>query len=342
MGHDLLAHALANPARLPFLALDEWNRLLRYARRSELLARVASQAFGHQAGGHLPHAAREPLEQAQQISGALREQRHTDLLALMQVVAPIGIELVALKGTAHWLCDITVTNDRQFAELDVWAGPQSGLQFEAALLGQGWLRAETQPGMRVGVERWLGPVDAAQRVPVLNVHADALSAAPFGRFGLGLQWAARLPVADAAGLHVPAPTDMVLCAVAQLFRGPVGNHGLRDLSDIDMLLRRFGSQPGFWTDLLERADLLCLSWSLRFALRQAQRLLGTPVPSAVHDAMRIGAPPRWLSGLMNRLWSRLLCTPRSQTDRVPARLSALLLSLHARWLGVAASVTRRL
>ena len=119
MAHDLVAQALANPGRLPFLALGEWARLLRHAQRSQLLARVAVSAIGHQAEASLPQQPRLQLERVQQATVRQRQQRRLDLQDLMRLIAPIGVDVVALKGTAHWLCDIGPTNDSQFAKIHV-------------------------------------------------------------------------------------------------------------------------------------------------------------------------------------------------------------------------------
>ena len=112
MRRDRVAHALANPAQLPFLALSDWTRLLRHAQRSELLARIATLAFGHQLIGRLPQLPRRQLELVQQAVVTQQQQRQLDLQALMRLIEPIGVEVVALQGTAYWLCHIAATNDR--------------------------------------------------------------------------------------------------------------------------------------------------------------------------------------------------------------------------------------
>ena len=339
----MVAQALANPGRLPFLALGEWARLLRHAQRSQLLARVAVSAFGHQADGSLPQQPRQQLERVQQATVRQRQQRRLDLLDLMHLIAPIGVDIVALKGTAHWLCDIGPTNDSQFAELDIWVERSSCERLEALLLANGWTRVDwPTPGEPLQT-RWSGPPGASDHsATTLNLHCQMLPALPCADAGLAQQVAARQAVPDVPGLHVPAPSDMVLCAMAELLHNGHGEHGLRDLSDIDVLLRHFGSRPGFWADLAERADALELSRLLYYGLRHSVRLFATPVPMHVRESMRAAAPSDRVLRLMDALWSRVLCTPHTRARSSMTPLCVDLLGLRARWLRAVAAWTRRM
>jgi hypothetical protein len=57
--------------------------------------------------------------------------------------------------------------------------------------------------------------------------------------------------------------------------------GLRNLWDIDRLLRQFGADPAFWPDLAERARLHDMAAPLARALRLAAQLYDTPVDRAL-------------------------------------------------------------
>lgn len=78
-----------------------------------------------------------------------------------------------------------------------------------------------------------------------------------------------------------APPDMVPHSATHLFHDGELAHGLRNLSDLDLLLRRFVADPAFWDALLACADKLTLGRPLLYALACLVSLLGTPVPAAV-------------------------------------------------------------
>jgi len=109
----------------------------------------------------------------------------------------------------------------------------------------------------------------------------------------------------------------------------VGNN-LRDLVDLDSLLREFASVEDFWPRLTVRARELDLTRPLYYALRYAVRILGTPIPAQVLHEAEIGRPPRLLRGLMDALFLRTL-----QPDRASDGLASLArgsLYVRAHWL----------
>ena len=63
------------------------------------------------------------------------------------------------------------------------------------------------------------------------------------------QW----PVEGESRLRVLAPVDMVLHSATHLFCNEDVGNGLRDLVDLDSLLRDFALEPRFWPGLTARA-----------------------------------------------------------------------------------------
>jgi hypothetical protein len=83
------------------------------------------------------------------------------------------------------------------------------------------------------------------------------------------------------GLRILSPPDMIVHAVAHLFADGDLAGGLRNLWDIDRLLRAFAGQGDFWARLDERASLHQLRPHVARALRLAARLYGTRVDRAL-------------------------------------------------------------
>src|SRR4029450_13196348 len=79
------------------------------------------------------------------------------------------------------------------------------------------------------------------------------------------------------GLSILSPEDMIVHAAAHLFADGDLAGGLRNLWDIDRLLREFSADPAFWPRLAERARLHQLGRPVSLALRLAARLYGTAV-----------------------------------------------------------------
>jgi hypothetical protein len=89
------------------------------------------------------------------------------------------------------------------------------------------------------------------------------------------------------GLRILCPADIVVHAAAHLFADGDLAGGLRNLWDIDRLLREFAAAPGFWGCLAERARLHQLHGPVARALRLAARLYATPIDPEVAGRPRL-------------------------------------------------------
>jgi phytoene dehydrogenase-like protein len=100
---------------------------------------------------------------------------------------------------------------------------------------------------------------------------------------------------------------MVLHSAAHLFHEGEPDNLLRDLSDLDLLLRHFSStESDFWRRLIARADLHGLRLPLRLALRYCHQQLATPIPDAEMHAIGANVSRRWQERLLDFIYSRAL------------------------------------
>jgi hypothetical protein len=144
--------------------------------------------------------------------------------------------------------------------------------------------------------------------------------------------AASRPIVGEDRLRVLCPMDMVLHSATHLFHNEDLSQGLRDLADLDSLLRHFGSEPGFWDELPGRAAELDLARPLYYGLRYASHFLGTPVPSQTRRRADAGRPPRIAGRVMDALYDQAL-QPVSPSDAGSlTTLSRRALYVRAHWL----------
>src|SRR5690606_12624652 len=89
-----------------------------------------------------------------------------------------------------------------------------------------------------------------------------------------------------SGLQILSPPDLIVHAAAHLLAAGDLAGGLRNLWDVDRLVRQFSHELDFWPRLSERAHLHQLAGPVALALRLAQRLYGTPVDPALSGPAR--------------------------------------------------------
>jgi hypothetical protein len=212
--------------------------------------------------------------------------------------------------------------------------PHGGLpSVEAALMLRGWATGKTTAYDQRYYRRWmheLPPLRHISRQTWLDVHHAILPITARLKPDSAKLLAASRPVAGEPRLRVLAPVDMVLHSATHLFCNEDVGNSLRDLVDLDSLLREFASEEGFWPRLTVRARELDLPRPLYYALRYAVRVLGTPIPVQVLHEAEIGRPPPLLRGLMDALFLQTL-----QPDRATDRLASLArgsLYVRAHWL----------
>jgi hypothetical protein len=85
------------------------------------------------------------------------------------------------------------------------------------------------------------------------------------------------------GLRVPSTEDMIVHAAAHLIADGDLAGGLRNLWDIDRLLRQFGSEVDFWPRLGEQARRHELLPAVRRAVRLTADIYATAIPPAWRD-----------------------------------------------------------
>jgi hypothetical protein len=128
------------------------------------------------------------------------------------------------------------------------------------------------------------------------------------------------------------PVDMVIHSACHLFHEEELDKGLRDLTDLDALLRHFSGQPDFWSRLTERAHELDLALPLFYALRYAGRLLQTPVPASAISAMAASGPSRLRAAAMDAAYGRALLPLHASCSDWLTGAARRALFVRAHWL----------
>jgi Uncharacterised nucleotidyltransferase len=178
----------------------------------------------------------------------------------------------------------------------------------------------------------LPPLRHIQRQNVLDVHHAILPETARLKPSSAKLLSAARPLANSPHFAVLSPVDTVLHSMVHLFHNDDLSHALRDLSDLDLLLRHLGHVPDFWSDLLARARELDLARPLHYGLRYAHARLATPVPQ---ETLAVAGEdgPNWLAAALgDQLWARALRPQHASATDAWTPLAMFALYVRAHWL----------
>lgn len=305
----ILLTALRDPDRFATLAPADWDLLLRQSTSANLTPSVLALLEERGLLDRVPAQVRAHIEWVRPLAVRHRQAVQFEVARIREALARTGLPLILLKGAAYTMAGLRAGTGRLYSDVDILV-PKARLgEVESALMMAGWVSTHHDAYDQRYYRQWmheLPPMQHVKRQSAIDVHHAILpETAPVRPDPDKLRAAAR-PLDGQDGLAMLAPTDMVLHSAVHLFFDGEFDKGLRDLLDIHLLLGEFGAQPGFWEALVPRARVLQLERPLFYALRYAQRLLGTAVPAQVLEEAAPLGPRGPLLWLMDRLFERAL------------------------------------
>lgn len=333
-GTPLIVTAFRDPPALARFSPAEWDLLIRQADKSMLMASLHALAAGHGLLAAIPAPARAHLEWADTLGRRHRAGVHWEVAQIRAALQALAVPVVLLKGAAYTMAGLAPSRGRLFSDIDIMV-PRARLDdVESALLMNGWVASQHDAYDDRYYRQWmheLPPMVHVQRRSAIDVHHAILPLTAAARPDSAKLLAAAVALEDDPLFQVFAPCDMVLHSAVHLFHDEFA-HGLRDLIDLHRLLGQFGSAPGFWTALTARARELELGRPLFYALRYAERLLGTAVPPSAQAAAAASAPGAPLLALMDQLFLRALLPHHPSCNDAFTGAARFLLYLRANWL----------
>jgi len=306
---DLVTEALRTPERTLEFTLGEWNVFVRQARIAGVLARISLRIAELGLADRLPDPVRPHVDSALIVAEKQIRDVRWEIHCIREALATEGLPLILLKGAAYVAAGLPAARGRVFGDTDILAPKAEIGTAERALRRAGWFGEEMDDYDERYYRTWMHqipPMHHFHRRTVIDVHHTIVpetARADINRQSLREE---AVPIDGLNGVSVLAPTDMVVHTAAHLFNEGEFNHGLRDLSDLNALLRHFGTDPGFWPGLVERARSFGLHRPLSYALRFTHRLLGTPVPAPTLAESARDGPGAALAPLMTALFTRAL------------------------------------
>lgn len=326
--------ALREPQQVLVWTLFDWERVVRLARRSRLLARLAESLMAAGLIDQVPPQVRRHLLGEQRLSRA----RTTAVLWTIERTGLIlqgeAFPKVLLKGAAYLGQDLRIAAGRLPSDLDILVPRSRVNAAQSCLLDSGWTEAELDAHDQRYYHEWsheVPPMTHPLHEVELDLHHNILPKMAHVDIDVNALLL-NLKPSKWPGWQVLDPVDQLLHSAAHLFYDSEFRDRVRDIVDLDGLFREFSTTSGFGAQLLARARELGLMEPLALAVHFTTRWMQTPLPAEVLTA--VSSPNRFVrfETLITWLFEQVLRPV--EPDRVPSRrqrFAALMLLARYHW-----------
>ena len=332
---ELLTLVFRNPDAIHRFSIGDWDRLVRQARQAGLLARLHGRIHQDGLDTAIPAVARWHFEAATVLAESQKTEMRRELKLVHALLAGLDFPLVVLKGTAYVATNLPAASGRLVDAIDLLVPRERLDEVESVLKRADWQTVDLPEYEQRYYRCWRHDSPSRQhlrRATVVNLHHAIVPDS--ARFRLD---AAKLrrrvtEVPDLPGVAVLSTEDRILHAATLMFHDDGLPHGLRDLSDLDLLLRQAATEADFWPRLLARAEEMELSRPLFYALRYTRHFFDTPLPDEVHANLASAVPSTATLKLMDGIYTHMLVPNHHSCKDALTPLARHAAYLRAHWL----------
>ena len=332
---DLIVQVLLDPDRTRALDCQQWDLLIRQGRRANLLGKLAMCLAKRNLMAVIPDAPQRHIISALKMANRQDLAIRWEVSRIANAMSLFGIDLVLLKGAAYVLAELPCSRGRTFSDVDILVPKTRIIDAENALRIHGWQSGHHDEYDQRYYRQWMHeipPMMHVRRGTTIDVHHAILPETARIKVNTAALFENVQPVKGCDNVFVLGPIDMVLHSATHLFHEGELDNGLRDLFDLDSLLRDFSRNEGFWAGLMPRASALGLERPLFYALRFTNTLLNTPVPENLLLDVSRAAPPFWVGHLMTACYKRALRPNHSSSSPRWTWLARKTLYIRSHWM----------
>ena len=327
--YELLARVLRDPAALDGLCPVAFARTIDVAQRARLLGWLVEQVRVGHIPADPPDWLRDRLTTAETLVGGYERSVRWEIDRLSRAFHNTGQLWILLKGAGYIAAGLPPGAGRRVADIDILVPRRDLVRVERILQEHGWEFPEIDAYDNRYYREWmheLPPMIHRDRRSIVDVHHGILPQTT--RLKPSSERLVAQAITVGHGVRVLCPAHMVLHAAAHLFHDGEVAGAIRDLVDLDQLLRWFGRDDGFWYSFRQETPALDLVRPAYYALRYARRWFGTPLPDNVVAEMTAWAPPAAIGRLMDTLVDRAVLGTVSRA----ASASVFALYVRSHWL----------
>ncbi len=330
----LLIEIFNQPVNAKELLDKQWDTLICQARAANLLARLGVFLQERGMNEWVPGYVRRHFESEQFIWQAVNRSTLWEAERIYEALLPLGIKIVFLKGAAYCLAELKASQGRVYQDIDILVPKERIKDVERMLMWHGWIDRTEDEYDQQYYRQWmheLPPKYHKVRGTVLDVHHNLLpeTCMTVPEVLLIFDSAILLPQTD---YSIPCPVDLVIHSATHLFHEGEFNNGLRDISDLNLLISELSVDSSFWRALTRRSNELNLGRPLFYALRYAKHIFRCQIPDEVMEQMNKQSPGRVYVKFMDFLFLRALMPDHPSCNDRWTGLARLFLYIRSHYL----------
>ena len=331
----LLIRGLIDISVVSEFSMSDWDLFIRQARHANLLAKMYYLLKESELLEKVPQQALLHLQSRYYVSERHSQSAFWEIDEINKVLTSIPVPVILLKGAAYLALNLTAAKGRLFNDLDIIVPKEVISTVEKELWKDGWLSFHHDEYDQRYYRKWmheLPPLKHENRGTVLDVHHTILPETAKLKVDVEQLFRDVVPVADYENVYTFSKPDLVLHSATHLFGDGELEHGLRDLSDLDGLMREFAMNSSFWQELVNRAKTLNLQRPLFYAVRYCHTILNTTIPEDVFRTLDIKKPNILLLFIMDSLFKRAFLPDHKSCDDSLTPVARFMLYIRSHYL----------
>lgn len=330
----LIVLAMRDPGVVLHFDLQQWDLLIRQARRAGVLSRFGFFLKNYDLFDKIPRKPLFHIESDLIYADQFNISVEWEVKCINKALSEKNLNFILLKGASYVLSNHMVARGRVFTDVDILVDKKDLSNVEMALMIGGWRPKLSHAYDQKYYREWmheLPPMQHLIRRTTIDVHHNILPLVSKLSPDPEKFLTKKIKLED-KDLFVLSPEDKVLHSAVHLFYGGEFDNGFRDISDIDLLVREFSHNQNFWHNLLNRSDELNQNLALYYALRYTKIILATPIPLNFLNRIEKKVSGKIRSLIMDFLFLRALLPYHSSCKVFGTDFARWILYLRGHWL----------
>lgn len=277
----ILIQFLINPSVIKSFQINDWQKLIEQARSHNLLGRCYYLIQKNALLTLTPDYALWHLESVYKLSQRQKINTFREVDEVIKILKKNDISPTFLKGAAYCILNTHCSQGRIFSDIDVLVTKRELKTTERDFFAGGWLRMQIEDYDDKYYRIWMHeipPLRHFERASIIDLHHNLLPLTNKNVYEISELTYQEIAHPFFGKAKVLSNEDIVIHSAIHLFTETEFHNGLRDLSDLDMLIREFSQQDKYFIDqLVTKATKIGVIEYVALALRYCFIVFNTPI-----------------------------------------------------------------